>query len=119
MLATWLNRVNPVVNVSLDSTGVLTYSNVAVDARAATPAEGYSLSWFRFSNESDTKTKVGETAIVSGLRAEAPPELLKSGSDYLGVTITARHRQHAGWARPATFYFRRAGGLWEAVGAER
>jgi hypothetical protein len=119
VLATWLNQVNPVVTVSLDSAGVLTFGNAAVAARAATPAESYSLTWFRFDNETDSKIDIGERAVISGLRAVAPPELLKSGSDYMGVTITAKHPQYAGWARPATFYFRRTGGAWKTVGVER
>ena len=56
---------------------------------------------------------------VTGSRAEAPPELLSSGPEYAGVTITATHPQQPGWARPATFYFRRAGNGWETVGVER
>ena len=39
VLATWLNQVNPVVDVTLDATGTLTFRNAAVDAKAATAAE--------------------------------------------------------------------------------
>ena len=50
VLATWLNQVNPVVDVTLDGTGALTFSNAAVDAKAATPAESYAIRWFRLDN---------------------------------------------------------------------
>src|SRR5688572_24329152 len=119
VLATWLNQVNPVVDVALDASGVLTFKNAAVDAGAATAAESYSMRWFRFDNATDTRSDVGEPMNVTGLRADAPPELFKSGSDYAGVTITAKHAQHPGWARPATFFFRRAGNGRETVGVER
>ena len=92
-------------------------------AGAATAAESYTLRWFRFDNATDTRSDVGEAMNVTALRADAPPELFKSGSDYAGVTFTAKHAQHPRWARPATFYFRRAasGGNagWDTVGVER
>ena len=51
------------------------------------------------------------------------PSCSSSRPDYVGVTITATHPQQPGWARPATFYFRRAasGGNagWDTVGVER
>jgi hypothetical protein len=30
--------------------------------------------------------------------------------------MTATHPKRPGWARPATFYFRRAGSVWQTVG---
>ena len=77
------------------------------------------LRWFRLDNAVDTRTDVGEQVIVTDLRAAAPPELLSGGGDYVGVTMTATHPKQPGWARPATFYFRRAGGGWQTVGVER
>jgi hypothetical protein len=119
VLDTWLNQVNPVVDVTLDNAGVLTFRNAAVDAKAATPADSYAVRWFRLDNAVDTRTDVGEQAIVTDLRAAAPPELLSDGGDYVGVTVTATHSKQPGWARPATFYFRRAGNAWQTVGVER
>jgi hypothetical protein len=119
VLATWLNQVNPVVNVALDTYGALTFENLAVSMKAATPAESYSLRWFRFDNLTDTRNFVGDVVIASGLQSQAPAELLSSGDEYLGVTITAAHAAQPGWVRPATFHFRRAAGAWEMVGSER
>jgi hypothetical protein len=45
--------------------------------------------------------------------------VLSGGGNYIGVTITATHSKQSAWARPATFYFRRAGSGWQTVGAER
>ena len=50
---------------------------------------------------------------------EAPAELLNSGSECGGVTITAKHPEPTGWTRPGTFYFRRAAPAWETIGVER
>jgi hypothetical protein len=119
VLATWLNQVNPVVDVTLGATGALTFSNAAVEARTATPAESYAIRWFRLDNALDTRTDVGEQMIVRDLRAAAPADLMNGGTDYVGLSITATHPKQPGWARPATFYFHRAGGGWQTVGAER
>jgi hypothetical protein len=119
VLATWLNQANPLVNVELASGGTLTFTNAAVDAGVATPAAGYSLRWFRLDNALDVKHDVGAPARVDALRAQAPPELLENGGEFIGVTVTADHPQQPGWARPATFYFRRVADGWKPVGIER
>jgi hypothetical protein len=118
VLAAWLNQVLPAVNVALDPAGVLTFANAAVDAGTATPAEQYSLQWFRFDNASDTATNVGPAVVVTEPRATAPPGLLADAS-YVGIDMTARHAQHPGWSRPARFYFRKSATGWEPVGIER
>jgi hypothetical protein len=119
VLATWLNQVNPLVSVDLDPRGTLTFTNAAVDAGVATPAAGYSLRWFRLDNALDVKHDAGPMTEVAALRAQAPRELLENGGAFIGVTITADHPQQPGWARPATFYFRRVPEGWEPVGIER
>jgi hypothetical protein len=118
VLKTYLNQVNPIVNPSLDASGTLTFENAAVLAKAATPAESYTLQWFRFDNASNQKTNAGDPITVTDLRASMPGAGL-ADSQYIGVTITGKHAQQSGWARPATFYFRRGSGGWETVGAER
>ena len=54
---TWLNGVNPIVDVSLDSTGSLRFTNAAVAAGVA--AHGtYTIAWARFDNESGSSSPV-------------------------------------------------------------
>jgi hypothetical protein len=118
VLRTWLNGVNPMVDLALDGSGRLTFANASVDAGAAPSAESYTLQWFRFDNRADTKTNVGEPVSVTTLEARAPTALL-SGSEYIGVVATAHHPSQPLWATPATFYFRKKDGGWEWVGAER
>jgi hypothetical protein len=114
----WLNQVSPVVEPALAADGALTFRNASVDARAATAAARYELRWFRFDNAANTRTPAGEPETVSSLSARAPGGLL-DGSAFVGVTIAATHPEHPGWAKPATFTFRRAGGGWTLVGSER
>jgi hypothetical protein len=118
VVKTWLNRVNPVVNVSIDPSGTLTFENAAVASNAATPAESYTLQWFRIDNATDTRTNVGEPATVREGRVQVPAGVL-TGSEYVGVTMTASHPQHPTWAKPATFYFRSTPNGWECVASER
>jgi hypothetical protein len=37
----------------------------------------------------------------------------------VGVEVTALHAQRPEWARPAAFFFRRAGAGWTLTGVER
>jgi hypothetical protein len=118
VVAAWINQLCPVTDAALSADGGLTFANAAVDAGAATPAERYTLQWFRFDNATDARTPVGDAVSTSTLSARAPAELT---GDFVGVTISASHPQHAGWTRPATFFFRRSGSAsgWTLVGVER
>jgi hypothetical protein len=118
VLAAWLNQVCPAVDPVLASDGALTFTNAAVTARAATPAESYQLQWFRFDNATATRTPVADGETVSTPTGRAPAGLLNSG-EYVGVEVTARHSQYPGWAKPAAFFFRRGPAGWTLVGVER
>jgi hypothetical protein len=118
VLKTYLNGVNPIVDASLDASGTLTFENAAVLAKAATPAESYTLQWFRFDNTRNEKSNAGDPITVTDLRASMPSSGLSDGQ-FIGVTITGKHAQESGWARPATFYFRRGSSGWETVGVDR
>jgi hypothetical protein len=120
VLTAWLNGVNPVVDLALADSGQLTWANAAVAAGVASPPESYTLQWFRFDNASDTRSEVGAAQTVRDTAAAVPPAVLSgAGGDYIGVVMTAAHPSERGWAKPATFYFRRAAGGWTWVGAER
>ena len=99
------------------SDGTITFANAALDARAAPPAESYQFRWFRFDNATGARTPVGDVQTASKPEGRATAGLLASG-EYIGVEVTGRHPQHMGWARPATFFFRRSSG-WSLVGVER
>ena len=122
VVAAWINQICPIVEPRLSPDGMFTFANAAVQARAATAPSQYDLRWFRFDNATDQRAPIGEAETVSSTSARAPAELLRSG-DFVGVTVTAKHDQHAGWANPVTFFFRasRQGSSaeWEVVGTER
>jgi hypothetical protein len=118
VVAAWMNQLCPVDEGALGADGTLSFTNAAVAARAATPAESYQLQWFRFDNATATRTPVGSAETVSTPGGRVPPGLLES-SEYVGVRVTARHPQHPGWARPSVFFFRRSAPGWTLVGVER
>jgi hypothetical protein len=116
----WLNDVNPVVDLSLDSSGQLTWGNAAVAAGVAESPASYTVRWFRFDNATETRADVGDAQTVSAAAAAAPAALRQATpGEYIGVEIRATHATHGAWAKPATFYFRRAADSWTWVGAER
>jgi hypothetical protein len=123
VVAAWINQVCPVVDLTLSPDGQLTFGNAAVNARAATPPSQYQLQWFRFDNGQNQRTPVGGSESVSEAAGRAPAELMTAG-DFVGVTISAKHQAHPGWANAASFFFRRSlrqgsRPIWELVGIER
>jgi hypothetical protein len=114
----YINQVCPVVDPVLSADASLRFVNAAVEAKAATPPAGYTLQWFAFDNATDSRRDIGAPASPTATEGRAPAELLSSGN-FVGVRISASHPDHAGWAAPATFTFRRSAAGWELVGAER
>jgi hypothetical protein len=102
----------------LAADGGFTFTNAAVAARAAEPATSYHLQWFHFENSTSTRTPVGDRQTITAPTGRAPAGLFDSG-EFVGVEVTGVHPQRPGWARPATFFFRRGGGSWPLVGVER
>jgi hypothetical protein len=119
VLRTWLNGVNPAVDLSLSANGRLTWRNAAVDARVADAPRSYTLRWFEYNNTTDERRATGDVQTVQAPEAPAPMTLVQGAGEYIGVVITADHPQHPAWSKPATFYFRRAPSGWTWVGAER
>jgi hypothetical protein len=117
---TWLNGVNPAVDLSLTASGQLTWANAAVNAGVADPPSNYTLQWFRFDNTTNTRADVGEPQTASAATATAPPAFMQTAvGEYVGVEMSATHAVHRAWAKPATFHFRRDADGWTWVGAER
>ena len=129
VLRTWLNGVNPIVDLALSPEGTLTFKNAAVDAGVATPPSEYSMQWFDYDNTTDQRKDLFEGGVGAGPRGgvetsrmpriDGPRPASVPDGGYVGLTISAKHPDHPAWAKPATFYFRRAGSDWQWVGTER
>jgi hypothetical protein len=113
----WLNGVNPLVDFALEGDGTLTFVNAAVEARAATPATGYALTWGRLDNATGAREPLGAEITVTEPRATLPAELAQT--EYVFVAIRSLHPEHPAWAKPLHTYFRRDTTGWKTVGLER
>jgi hypothetical protein len=118
VVSAWLNQVCPVVDPVLGVDGAFSFTNAAVAAGIAGPAEVYHLQWFRFDNATATRTPAGERQAMPATSGRAPQGLLGAG-EYVGVEVTASHAEHPGWSKPAVFFFRRGASGWTLVGVER
>jgi hypothetical protein len=118
--AAFLPAVNPVVDVKLDGSGVLTFANAAVDAKVATaPAGGYAISWSRFDNDTNTATPIGTSTATAAGRGQAPSALPAASGAYVKVEISADVPANPSWKTPAAAYFQRTADGWKLVGFER
>ncbi|MGE5814237.1 MAG: hypothetical protein ACM36C_07105, partial [Acidobacteriota bacterium] len=72
VLNTWLTIVNPFVNVSVDSDGVLTFGNAAIDAGVAPDTATYELTWLTFDTATGTATPAGEVVHAREPRVVLP-----------------------------------------------
>jgi len=114
---TYLTSVNPITDPLLDSGGVLTFHNAAVEAGVAKPPAGYRARWFNFDNATGESRSVGETSGTAG-RLQAPGGLPDSRGAIVRIEITATGASPA-W-KPVDVYFRQqAAGAWKLVGLER
>jgi hypothetical protein len=113
----WLNAVNPLVDFRLAGDGTLTFENAAVEAGVSSAPTGYSITWTRFDNATDSHTAIGGETTVSVTTARAP-QGLETGQ-FAAVSVKTLHPDRPHWAEPVRAYFRREGGIWRTVGLER
>jgi hypothetical protein len=114
----WLNAVNPIVDVSLSAGGTLTFSNAAVEAKAATGSGTYRISWSRFDNQTGVHRPIGAEVETSDTRVAATAAL-PHDAEFVAISVRGHHPDHAAWNQPVHVYFRRLAGGWKTVGLER
>jgi hypothetical protein len=115
---TYLTRLNPIVDPSLDASGALSFGNAAVDHRLAAPPASYAARWSTFDNATGESRPIGET---KGERSpvQAPAGLPAVPGAYIQVELAADHPQFASWKQPVRVFFRREAQGWKLVGLER
>ena len=117
---TFLAAVNPIINLALDASGVLTFENAAVSLGGASqPPGGYLVSWAQFDNNTGGTTPLGPPTATREGRAQAPRELRSASGTFVKVQISAINPTDPSWAVPVDVYFRRSGEGWTLVGLER
>jgi hypothetical protein len=111
----YLTRVNPLVDVTLDASGVLRFENAAVAAGFAKDAGSYKAAWFSLDNTTGAMSSIGETK-GAGRQIPAPGRL---NAEYVVAEISAIDPPHESWKLPVRATFRRSGSGWQLAGLER
>jgi hypothetical protein len=114
ILQTFLPKVNPIVDPSLDRNGRLSFRNAASDAAVADRAPGYRALWYTFDNNGDKSTLIATTEETQSpmVMPPMPP------SEYIKVDLSAVGGPEA-WTKPVSAYFRRSSQGWTLIGFER
>jgi hypothetical protein len=114
----YLTRINPLINFSLDHSGVLTFENSAVKSGVAKAAASYTASWSVFDNDTGATRPLGESKgsvesipAVSGLPA--------TPGTFIMAEVRAIDPPHPSWTKPVRTTFRRTDNGWKLVGLER
>jgi len=116
----YLPKINPIVDVALDPSGVLTFANAAVDARVAdAPTGGYRAEWAVFDNATSAARPLPPATAAARPRLTAPAGLPTADGTYLRVALAAVTPAIGSWAAPVHAYFKRTAGSWKLVGFER
>jgi hypothetical protein len=116
----YLTAVNPLVDFRLDTSGVLTFENAAVNAKFAdAPREGYLARWYRFDNSNGTAIQIGLPVISQGLKITAPEGIPSGDGEFIKVEVAAVNSPHSSWSVPVQIYFRRLADGWKLVGMQR
>ena len=116
----YLTAINPVVNVALDTSGTLTFDNVAVQAAVAKePTAGYVVHWASFDNTTGISTVLGTPTATTNRQVKASVALPTAPGSFVKVQVASASKEHAAWAIPVDAYFRRGVTGWTLVGLER
>ncbi|MEO8592621.1 MAG: hypothetical protein ABI759_04795 [Candidatus Solibacter sp.] len=113
----YLTRINPLVNFSLDPSGVLKFENAAVQAGVVKAASSYAAAWSELNNESTVSRALGETK--GSDRLTAPQGLPQTTGAYVVAEVRVVDSAYPNWAKPVRVTFRRLDNGWKLVGLER
>jgi hypothetical protein len=115
----YLPAVNPIVDVELSPTGVLTFKNAAVDADVVAAPQEYVVQWGRFDNATGATTTIGVTSGVGAIgRVTAASGLPQTVGTFVRAEIAAKGGPES-WKVPAHAYFVREADGWRLIGFER
>ena len=115
----YLPAVNPIIDVQLASSGLLTFKNAAVEADVAKLPTEYVVRWVQFDNLTGAITPLDVTSAPGATTSvAAPSNLPTTQGSYLRAEIAAKGGRES-WNVPAHAYFVRAADGWNLVGFER
>lgn len=115
----WLNIVNPLVDVVLDARGALTFVNAAVQAGTAREPTSYRVTWFAYDRATGATARLGDQMTDSRRRALTLRHLPTGADSFVRVDLTAVDPPHSSWSVPLRTHFRRTPQGWRLVGLDR
>jgi hypothetical protein len=114
----YYSRMNPLVNFSLDASGMLRFENPATHAGMVEKPLHYKAVWSIFKNDTGASLPIGESE-SSSEQVAAPAALPETPGAFVVAEVRAVDAPHAAWASPVRATFRRTVRGWELVGLER
>ncbi len=118
ILRAYLPAINPVADLVLESNGVLTFRNAAVDADVAHVPAGYRSTWSTFDNATGATRLIGESESDRTLLV-APHRLPQADGAFVKVEVRCVGGTNRSWEKPVNAFFRLRGDRWNLVGFER
>lgn len=115
----WLNVVNPLVDLRIDTSGVLTFDNAAVLAGVAADPNGYHATWSTYDNATGATQPLGSVATGAAPGSIHLDGLPTRPGVFIRVELTAIDPPYASWAAPLRATFKRTTSGWTLVGLER
>ncbi len=115
---TYLLKVNPLVDLALDGSGRLIFSNAAVQAKAAPVPAGYSARWSSFDNTTGEAQPI-RSPTFGQVDLQAPQGLPTANGSFVRVQVSAIDPPDPSWSVPLDAYFKRHGDAWKLVGLDR
>ena len=115
----WLNVVNPLVDLELDASGVLSFDNAAVRAGVAPDPQGYQAVWSTYDNATGATDVLGRRVVDPATRSLDLAGIPTQRGDFVRVELTALDPPYATWNGVVRATFRRMATGWTLVGLER
>jgi hypothetical protein len=123
IMRTWLMRINPLANPTIDAEQRLTFDNVVLRTGIATINPAYRLRWSAFDNVTRHSTSLGSwtTQDTPVLRIPSAPNAVGGNNQaLLMVEVSTLATGYPAWERPVRVYLRaRTPATWTIVGLER
>ena len=102
-----------------DADGTFTFSNIAVESKAATRGAGYTVAWATLRQHDRHGHDRRRAADHDRASQPAAPPRARSPASSCRSTVTGKHRDHPGWSLPCRVVFRKQSAGWKLVGVER
>jgi len=118
ILKAYLPKVNPVVNPSLDASGMLGFENAA-GGFVSPHTTSYEAAWYRFDNATGESAPLGESPSTPMPRIEPPVALPAAPGSFIRVDVRSINAAHLSWTDPVHLYFRWSNEGWKLTGLYR